>query len=65
MRRYVIAPGCWTLLVAGLLLVGAGHRARAEVNWPGWGGPTGTSHTAEKGLPLSWTADDVLWKSPL
>ncbi len=39
--------------------------ARAEVNWPRWGGPDGSSHTAETGLPTAWTADNVIWKAEL
>jgi outer membrane protein assembly factor BamB len=39
--------------------------ARAEVNWPRWGGPDGSSHTAETDLPLSWTDENVVWKAGL
>jgi outer membrane protein assembly factor BamB len=39
--------------------------AKAEVNWPRWGGPDGSSHTTESGLPLKWTAADIAWKVPL
>ncbi len=52
------------LLALGIALAGAGA-LRAEVNWPGLGGPTGTCHTAETGLPLQWSADNVLWKVAL
>jgi hypothetical protein len=38
---------------------------RGEENWPGWGGPSGTSHTQETGLPLKWSDDDVLWRADL
>ena len=38
---------------------------RAEIHWPNWGGPGGTSHTEETGLPLTWTDDDVVWKTAL
>jgi outer membrane protein assembly factor BamB len=53
---------------AGLLsivLAVAASAARAEVHWPRWGGPDGSSHTAETGLPVSWTAEDVVWKAGL
>src|SRR6476646_30837 len=50
-----------------LLLAALAQSARllAEPNWPAWGGPTGTSHTEETGLPLSWSADNILWKADL
>lgn len=50
-----------------LLLAATAQSARlfAEPNWPAWGGPTGTSHTEETGLPLSWSADNILWKADL
>jgi outer membrane protein assembly factor BamB len=38
---------------------------RAE-NWPGWRGPTGQGHSAEKELPLTWSdKENVKWKAPL
>ena len=49
-------------LALGLALTAVAH---AKVNWPRWGGPDGSSHTAETGLPLTWTAADVTWKTPL
>jgi outer membrane protein assembly factor BamB len=53
------------LVVFTVAIVGAVTQLRAEVNWPAWGGPSGSGHTAETGLPLQWTADNVLWKTPL
>ena len=39
--------------------------ARAD-NWPAWRGPTGQGHSAEKNLPLTWSATtNVRWKIPL
>jgi outer membrane protein assembly factor BamB len=54
----------WTRIVclAGALAMGGQTLLKAEINWPGWGGPTGTSQSSETGLPLKWTADNVLWK---
>ena len=52
------------VLVAAAVVAGA-TPLRGEVNWPAWGGPKGTSHTDETGLPLSWSADNVLWKATL
>lgn len=51
-----------TAIVALLVAAGA---ARAEVNWPRFGGPQGTGFTAETGLPLQWTMDNVVWKAEL
>lgn len=53
------------LVVIAAGLVSSGHTLRAEVNWPGWGGPTGTSHTRETGLPLTLADANLLWKVPL
>jgi outer membrane protein assembly factor BamB len=63
--RCAFVPRSLGWLVAGLLVVGGGQRLKAEINWPGWGGPTGSSHSEEKGLPLTWSTADLLWKTPL
>jgi outer membrane protein assembly factor BamB len=35
-------------------------------NWPGWRGPTGQGHSADKGPPLTWSdTEHVKWKAPL
>jgi outer membrane protein assembly factor BamB len=35
-------------------------------NWPAWRGPTGQGHSAEKNLPLTWSATtNVRWQVPL
>jgi outer membrane protein assembly factor BamB len=35
-------------------------------DWPGWRGPDGQGHCAEKGLPLTWNkTENVKWKVPL
>lgn len=35
-------------------------------NWPGWRGPQRTGVTSDTGVPISWSATDmVLWKAPL
>src|SRR5262245_7946835 len=38
-------------------------------DWPGWRGPSGMGHSAEKNLPVVWGGKDdgrnVLWKVPL
>ncbi len=53
------------LWLAGALVVGGETISKAEINWPGWGGPAGSSQSAETGLPIKWTADNVLWKANL
>ncbi len=53
----------WGFFVAVLTI--AASAARAETNWPGWGGPSGANHTEQRGLPLRWTADNVIWKTAL
>src|SRR5262249_56401675 len=35
-------------------------------NWPGWRGPDGQGHSAERDLPLKWSPkENVRWKAPL
>ncbi len=35
-------------------------------NWPGWRGPEGNGHSAEKKLPIKWgPAENIRWKVPL
>jgi outer membrane protein assembly factor BamB len=42
-----------------------GSAARGD-NWPAWRGPTGQGHTAEKNLPVKWSAtEQVKWKIEL
>jgi outer membrane protein assembly factor BamB len=48
---------------AALLI--AATSAHAE-NWPGWRGPTGLGHSADKDPPLVWgKAENVRWQAPL
>lgn len=42
----------------------AGGRARAE-DWPRFRGPNGTGISDEKGLPVTWSDGDYLWKTKL
>src|SRR4051812_31332122 len=37
----------------------------AAGNWPGFRGPHGDGRTEEKGVPVTWGAEDVRWKVPL
>jgi outer membrane protein assembly factor BamB len=52
-------------LITAIVMFGSVRTAFGETNWPGWGGPTGTHHTSETGLPLNWSDDDIIWKTPL
>jgi outer membrane protein assembly factor BamB len=36
-----------------------------EVNWPRWRGPQENGHTIDTGLPVKWTAENIVWKSQL
>lgn len=48
-----------------LLFLALAGGAAAD-DWPGWRGPTGQGHSAEKKLPLTWSArENVRWKAPL
>jgi outer membrane protein assembly factor BamB len=57
-------------LLAALLVLGPSYSvlstsSRAD-NWPAWRGPTGQGHSAEKNLPVKWSAtENVKWKAPL
>lgn len=50
------------LLAAGVFLMNA---APADTNWPRFRGPNWDGHSAEKGLPVKWNAQSVVWKVPL
>lgn len=53
------------LTLAGLLLLAGSLAVRAE-DWPGWRGPTRQGISAERGVPLRWTASEhVAWKTPI
>jgi len=53
-------------LMVCLLLVFCAQRAgQAETRWPRWRGPRGDGQSAEKQLPVEWTAADVAWKTEL
>ena len=57
--------GSW-LAWAVVLLLTSCPKMRAD--WPSWRGPTGLGYTAEKDLPLKWSAktgENVVWKTLL
>lgn len=47
---------CWIVLI---------DPVAGDANWPRFRGPDGTGHTVEKGLPVSWDAKSVVWKTAL
>jgi outer membrane protein assembly factor BamB len=49
-------------LMSGLLLTGG---LAFAADWPRFRGPNGTGVAADKGVPVRWTADNVLWKTPI
>lgn len=52
-----------TFLALALVLAPA---AAVADNWPGWRGPNYNGVSAEKGLPVRWSAsENVRWKAPL
>jgi outer membrane protein assembly factor BamB len=47
-------------------LLALGANPAAADNWPGWRGPAGNGHSAEKDLPLKWSGkENVRWKVDL
>lgn len=60
MRRRILPQlFAWTVVV-GLL-----HATTAwggETHWPRWRGPHENGHYHGSGVPVKWTADDVVWK---
>ena len=53
------------LIVAFLVVLAAPGMSRGEVHWTRRGGPDGSSHTAETGLPVSWTEENIVWRAGL
>jgi outer membrane protein assembly factor BamB len=43
----------------------AGTASAAESNWPRWRGPQQDGHTSDTGLPVKWSGQDIVWKTPL
>ncbi len=57
-----------TINRALLLALGVGlltPPAALGANWPRFRGPNGTGVSADKGIPVAWTKDNILWKVPL
>lgn len=56
----------FALVCALAVVAGSAARAAEDNNWPALGGLDGTSVSAERGLPTSWSAtDNVAWKTPI
>jgi outer membrane protein assembly factor BamB len=55
----------WRFGLVSLLALLFTATARGEDPWPRWGGPGGTSQTAESGLPLEISGDNIVWKAQL
>ncbi|HVU89304.1 MAG TPA: PQQ-binding-like beta-propeller repeat protein [Pirellulales bacterium] len=66
-RQIVFRPvdAAWLAVTLALAVTLTCDSAWGETNWPAWGGPTGSNHSTETGLPVSWSDDDVVWKSAL
>jgi outer membrane protein assembly factor BamB len=55
-------PIALSLLVA---VIWSGSAARAD-DWPQFRGPSGQGHSAEVGLPVTWSeSQNVIWKTPV
>src|SRR5216684_3313589 len=49
-----------------VVVLALGANLAVADNWPGWRGPAGNGHAAEKDLPLKWSAkESVRWKVDL
>src|SRR3954471_14915223 len=54
--------------IKAIVLLGAVLHAaavEAESNWPRWRGPEQNGHSAEKNLPVIWSASNIVWKTKL
>lgn len=54
-----------SLLVLLLLSIAGPVAIGAEANWPRWRGPQQDGHSAEKDLPVKWSAHNIVWKTDL
>ena len=69
-RRRPSAPPALALALAALAILAApavpAAPAAAGAGWPHWRGPNHDGTSAERGLPVEWSAGrNVLWKLPL
>lgn len=53
-------------LAVALALLACCSRAAYAGDWPQFRGPEGQGHSAEKGLPLTWSeSENIAWKTPI
>lgn len=57
-------PRIWCFWLAFLVLL-PGCRVAGAGDWPRFRGPNGTGIANDKDLPVKWTEQNVLWKTPL
>ncbi|MCI0360715.1 MAG: PQQ-like beta-propeller repeat protein [Planctomycetaceae bacterium] len=57
--------GIRSSLAASFVLLSVIAARGAESNWPRWRGPGQDGHTSDAKLPVKWSADSVVWKTPL
>src|SRR5579884_4254494 len=55
---------CWRLLLALVALLSAYGLAGAG-DWPRFRGPNGAGIAADKDVPVKWTEENILWKTPI
>src|SRR5262249_45091588 len=48
-----------------LVLLLSGCYAASAADWPRFRGPNGTGITNDKDVPVKWTEQNVLWKTPI
>lgn len=52
----IVALGCFSLCT---------NATSADANWPRWRGADGTGISTEAELPVTWSSEDVAWKTSL
>lgn len=52
-------------VLAIVFLLALSVPAHSETNWPRWRGPQENGHTSEAGLPVKWSAENIVWKTML
>src|SRR5687768_12040671 len=49
----------------GVFALGSASFLSAEPDWSMWRGPTGDGHSTDESLPVEWSPEDIVWKTPL
>jgi outer membrane protein assembly factor BamB len=52
-------------MLVNLVVLSSPAAGGAELNWPRWRGPQQNGHTADDNLPVNWSAENIIWKTPL